>query len=415
MSLRIDILTNLYPPDVSGGYELLARDVVHGLAARGHVVNVLTTGTERGEQGITRSLCLARPFGEPSRMDRGRHFTAAIRNRIATQSYLRRNGRPDVLLVMSLRRLGLEPLRVFRRAGVSAVATVNDDWPAAYCPPRHSTWRAALDRHVSSFRLLRSNDVSRVMWLSEAVRAQMMDAGAPLAPGRVEYQGVDCSQFSPLPVKIRDSSRSQPFKLLFVGRLHPSKGPDVALDALAVVLSRGCDAELIIVGEADNPEYEAALKRQAHNLGVSSRVSWRGKLDRELLPEVYRSADLLLFVSRLMHEGQGLTYLEAMASGIPVVASPSGGAREFLTRYPIARLTKSCDGDSFADEIIEFMQHPDRASQLVSEALVVVRRQASLETYIDAIAEELYAAARTEIVRSPLPATCTDKAVSRFE
>ncbi|MGB2625232.1 MAG: hypothetical protein WAK20_00475 [Candidatus Acidiferrum sp.] len=83
-----------------------------------------------------------------------------------------------------------------------------------------------------------------------------------------------------------------------------------------------------------------------------------------------------------------------------------------MTRYPIARVIKSCDGDSFTDEII---QHPDRASQLVSEALVVVRCQASLETYIDAIAEELYVAARTEIVRSPLPATCTDKDVSRFE
>lgn len=138
-------------------------------------------------------------------------------------------------------------------------------------------------------------------------------------------------------------------------------------------------------------------------------------MDRELLPDVYRSADLLPFVSRLVHEGQGLTYLEAMASGIPVVASPGGGAREFLTQYPIARLTKSCDGDSFAHEIIEIIQHPDRASQLVSEALVVLRRRSSLETYSDAIAEELYVAARTGIVRSPFPVTCTDKAVPRFE
>ena len=215
--------------------------------------------------------------------------------------------------------------------------------------------------------------------------------------------------------RILDSSKNNPINLLFVGRLHASKGPDIALDALAEVLSRGCDAELAIVGHSDDPIYADALKKQAHNLGIADKVSWRGRLDRTMLPDVYRSADLLLFVSRLSHEGQGLTYLEAMASGIPVVASPSGGAKEFLTRYPIARLTKGCNGRSFADEIIEIIQHPEKANQLVSEALAVVRHQASLETYIDAIAEELYAASRNGLLRSTSPAICSDKTVSHFE
>jgi D-inositol-3-phosphate glycosyltransferase len=401
--LKIDVLTNLYPPDVTGGYELLARDVVQGLLARGHKVRVLTTGADTGEPGITRSLRLARPFGQPAGVDRARHLKAAIRNRIATRRYLRGNGVPDVLLVMSLRRLGIEPLRVYRRAGVRAVATVNDDWPAAYCEPRQPVWRLAIDRWLTGFKLLRPDDVDRVMWLSNAVREQMIQAGAPMPPGRIEYQGVDCSLFSPGPHRVVTDRR---MKLLFVGRLHPSKGPDIALEALAEVRSRHCDAELEIVGEADDRRYDAELKQQAVRLGLTSYLNWRGKLDRAALCDVYRKADVFLFVSRLAHEGQGLTYLEAMASGVPVVASPSGGAREFLTRYPVARITRACDGLSFAKEILELAGDPAGASRLASEALLVVRRRASLHSYIDAVEQELLAASMPAMSRKPSYTAC---------
>jgi len=390
--MKIGVLTNLYPPDVLGGYELLARDLVRGLAGRGHDVHVLTTGTDTGEPGVTRSLRLARPFGQVPTADRARHLMAAIRNRIATRRYLRHVGRPDALLVMSQRRLGLEPLRVFRRAGVGVVATVNDDWPAAYCEPRHARpWRLALERRLTAFKLWRRDDVDRVMWLSDAVRNSVLGNGVPLPPGRVEYQGVDCALFTPGP---RASSPDRPLTLLFVGRLHPSKGPDIALQALADVRFRGRAAALVVVGEADDPAYDAALRQQAAQLGVAAHVTWRGKLDREQLPATYRSADVFLFVSRLAHEGQGLTYLEAMACGVPVVASPSGGAREFLTRHPIARLTVACDGAAFADEILAIAGDAAAAARQTANALSTVRRHASLDAYIDAVEEELLTAAR---------------------
>ena len=224
------------------------------------------------------------------------------------------------------------------------------------------------------------------MWLSAAVRRAVLDAGAPLSSGRVRYQGVDCSLFTPGP---RARSAARPLTLLFVGRLHPSKGPDVALEALANVRSRGRAAELVIVGEADDPAYDAALRQQAAQLGVTAHVTWRGKLNREQLPDVYRSADVFLFVSRLAHEGQGLTYLEAMACGVPVVASPSGGAREFLTQYPIARLTAACDGVSFGDEILKIADDSVDTTRLAAAAMVTVREHASLDAYIDVIEQEL--------------------------
>ena len=98
-------------------------------------------------------------------------------------------------------------------------------------------------------------------------------------------------------------------------------------------------------------------------------------------------------MSRLAHEGQGLTYLEAMACGVPVVAAPSGGAFEFLTRYPIARLAVACNGTALADQILLVADDRKGTQQLTADALITVRRKASLNTYIDAVEAELRTAA----------------------
>lgn len=229
------------------------------------------------------------------------------------------------------------------------------------------------------------------MWLSNAVKRSVTEAGAPLPLGRVQYQGVDCALFAP--GTGASASANRPLQLLFVGRLHPSKGPDVAIDALAEVRRRGRDAELVVVGEADDPGYLSSLQQHADGLGLTPYVTWRGKLNRDRLPDAYRSADVFVFVSRLAHEGQGLTYLEAMACGVPVVAAPSGGAFEFLTRYPIARLAVACNGTALADQILLVADDRKGTQQLTADALITVRRKASLNTYIDAVEAELRTAA----------------------
>lgn len=392
--MRILVVTNLYPPDVLGGYELLARDLVGVLGRRGHEVLVLTTGQAPERGGVTRTLRLARPFTQPPGPDRLRYALADAVNARAVRRFLADRGRPAAALVLSMRRLGLGPLRALTAAGVPLVVTVNDDWPVAYCRPRHRTLagrlRASLDRRMFSARSFRGVAVERVVYLSDAVRGQVLAAGAPLPPGIVEPQGVDPALFTARPFR---AMRRAP-RLLFVGRLHPSKAPEVALDALAAVRARGLDATLTMAGAAADPAFQAALRAHAAALGVADGVRWLGQVPREGLPAIYRDADVLLFASRLAHEGQGLTYLEAMASGLPVVASPSGGAREFLERHPSARLAAACTGAAFAAEIAAL--HGDAAAQeaLVARALAVVRAHGSLDGYARALEGQLEDAAR---------------------
>jgi glycosyltransferase involved in cell wall biosynthesis len=392
--VHILLLSNLYPPDILGGYELLARDVAEVLTHRGHTVEVLTTGPRTSEASVTRTLRLARPFGCPAGRDRLRHFWAGLRNRAATRAYLRTHAKPQVALVMSLRRLGLAPLRVLQQAGIPFVLTVNDDWPVAYSdglsPRGHTRLGLWLDEVLVPARTWRGLVANRVLYLSEAVRREVHDAGAPLASGVVQSQGVDLSLFTPRAFRPMRAA----LRLLCVGRLHPSKAPEVALDTLAVLKQRGVPATLTFVGEAGEPGFQLRLQQRAQALGLEPLVTWAGKLPREQLPALYHEADVLLFLSRLEHEGQGLTYLEAMACGLPVVAWPSGGAREFLERHNAARLVPTCSGEAFADAIAALGGDPAAQEVIVKRALEVVRAHANLDAYVKCLEGQLRHAAR---------------------
>ncbi len=389
--MRLHLLSNLYPPDVLGGYELLAADVAARLRARGHEVRVVTTGTARAREHETaRILRLALPFGRRAGRNRLRHLAASAWNRAALVRELRSGGRPDAVLVMSMRRLGLEPLRVYSERGVPSVVTVNDDWPASYMTePRRATGWQLVDRGPLARHTWRGVTVRRAVYLSDSVRRAVLASGAPLPLGHVCAQGIDPAAFVPRPFRPIDRVAPQ---LLFVGRLHSTKAPDVAIDTLAALHATGIDAHLTMAGVAADPSYQAELHARA--AAVASHVTWLGQVPRDRLAEVYRGADVLLYPLRWDAEAQGLTYMEAMACGVPVLAHPRGGARELLDAHDVTARVARCDGEAFAETLLALAADVDRQRAIVAGAFAMLREHASLERYVDTLESELAAAAR---------------------
>jgi glycosyltransferase involved in cell wall biosynthesis len=390
--MRLHVLTNLFPPDVLGGYELLAADVVDRLRARGHAITVLTSGQPGGDAEVARILHLSRPFSERASADRFRHAAAAVANRAALGRFMAQEGRPDAVLVMSMRRLGLEPLRVYADANIPAVLTVNDDWPACYTRSSDATpLQRVLDR---AFRrnTWRGLPVSRVVYLSERIREIVRDSGAPLPEGSVHAQGVDLAHFHARPFAPISATAT---KLLFVGRLHPTKAPDVAIDTLIALRARGVDASLAIAGAANDSAYWSELRARAEP--VADHVQWLGQVARARLRDVYAAADVLLYPLRWEGEAQGLTYMEAMATGVPVVAFPRGGARELLDAHDVVARAATCDGHGFADAIATLASDAARQQALVRGGQSLVREHASLDRYVDALEFELASAVHNRV------------------
>ena len=119
---------------------------------------------------------------------------------------------------------------------------------------------------------------------------------------------------------------AEPFRFLGVGHLVPQKGFDVLLRALALCHARGDRYHLTIVGKGHQ---EDALRAIARELDVESSVTWLGAPERTSMAEIYRAADAFVLASR--HESFGVVVIEALASGLPVVATRCGGPEEIVT------------------------------------------------------------------------------------
>jgi glycosyltransferase involved in cell wall biosynthesis len=183
---------------------------------------------------------------------------------------------------------------------------------------------------------------------------------APELPILEIPNGVDTTRFSPGAASLRNDVP----QLLFVGRLARQKGVDVLLDALALV--RDHPWQLVVAG--DGPE-RAPLAEQVSRLGLADRVHFRGWVQREDLPDLYRSADVFVFPSH--DEGMPNVVLEAMASALPIIATRVPGNDELVRDN--GKLVPPGDARAFAEALQPLLSSETLREQLAnsSRALAV--------------------------------------------
>lgn len=150
--------------------------------------------------------------------------------------------------------------------------------------------------------------------------------------------------------------------ILFVGRLAEVKGVTYLIEAMKLV-----DAQLVIAG--CGPQ-EKQLKAQAEEQG--DKIQFLGSKTHEELKIIYASADVFvapsITTSEGIQEGLGLVILEAMASGLPVVASRSGGIIDLIQHGQNGLLADEKSPVSIAENINEILNHPEKRKKLEKEA-----------------------------------------------
>lgn len=151
--------------------------------------------------------------------------------------------------------------------------------------------------------------------------------------------------------------------VLFVGRIQPLKGLDVAVAALAGL--RHTDAELVVVGGpsgADGPAELARATALVHELGVADRVRFSPAQPHHLLSTWYRAADVVIVPSR--SESFGLVALEAAACGVPVVASAVGGLRTLVEDGRTGYLVEGRAPADYSARIDQLLDDPSLAAAM---------------------------------------------------
>lgn len=220
--------------------------------------------------------------------------------------------KPDVVTVQDPFETGLIGLCIARRLGVPLHVQVHTDF-AHRAFRRHSLLNR-IRYHCAWFVLRRA---ARVRVILQRTKDELV-AGGILAPITVLPIFVDTARISSV---AREKHPKWKIDALYLGRLEPEKHPCLALDAVAVARKAGHDIGLTVVGEGSEL---ALLKEKARTHGMESRVEFVG-WRKDITPYLAK-ADVVLVPSR--YEGYGLVIVEALAAGVPVLATDVGVARE---------------------------------------------------------------------------------------
>jgi D-inositol-3-phosphate glycosyltransferase len=244
---------------------------------------------------------------------------------------------------------------------------------------------------------------SEIVLASCSVEAQQLVELYEVDPARLRVvePGVDHAFFGPGDrVQARRALALPPDVpvLLFVGRIQPLKGADVAVRALAAMHDVP-DARLVVVGGPSGPrgeEHLSFIHDLASSLGVAGRVHFSDPQPHELLSTHYRAADVCVVPSR--SESFGLVALEAAACGTPVVASAVGGLTTLVEHGRTGYLVEDPVPSQFAAAVSRVLESPPLAQALSVAAATRARRytwgQAAAllrETYEELAAERLVA------------------------
>lgn len=394
--MKILALTNLYPPHYLGGYELICHAVVNNLRRRGHDVHVLTSehrcanasGAE--DPSIDRTLKIHGFYGHPWRGIGSLAKLEIANNKIVRETIAR--VKPDLVYVWNMGGVSKSILATLERLGIPTAFYLSDHWIARglqadvwlnwWTAPKttfakkaiRTVFRRGLDP-FAPIASIHSLKFKRIYFCSRALRKLTASAGFDVMHGAVIYCPVDVKKFDGPAKRAEEPCR----KLLWVGRLSEDKGIMTALRAMRELRGK-FDGHLNVYGGGDAPYVEKLKAFVAeHRLPVTFKKAAMAEM-----PQVYREHDALLFTSEWA-EPFALTPIEAMASGLPVIGTLTGGSRELFRHRDNSLTYTAGEPTELADRILKMAENGPMRARLSATAQVEVRANYNEDHIVDQI------------------------------
>lgn len=182
-----------------------------------------------------------------------------------------------------------------------------------------------------------------------------------------------------------DTCQRNPIKLLFVGRLAPVKGLRYLFEAMNILMNEGIKVKLEIVGEGS---HKPQLVKEAERLGIVDQIHFHGQIPFGLeLFKIYREADI--FVLPSLSEGIPKTLIEAMASGVPIVATKVGGIPDVIRDGQTGLLIKPRYSKEIAGGIERIINNQDLRQKIIKNGYRFVKEH-TIEKQAQFMASTIY-------------------------
>jgi 1,2-diacylglycerol 3-alpha-glucosyltransferase len=373
--VRILMASHAYPPIISG-VSLVVQKLARAMVQRGHSVTVVTGELRKGrgseeDEGVR----LVRIGGVTNPWWRETVIPLIGLRRFMG---LAADCGAEILHSHEFFVMGRQLTRLARKAGLPALATCQH-------VPRfvtRYTWTNKLHGivepvvRISSVRIL--NQFDHVVFSTETHQAAYLQWGLKV-PSSLITNGVDTTWYRPLAERVGDiESRlelpSGP-RILFVSRLARDKEIDVLIGAMPQVWAAH-RAHLLLVGRGDD---RARLEALVDEQNLRHCVHFLGFVPEEDMPSLYNAADLFAIASTC--EVQSLPTLQALATGLPVVAADAMALPELVRDGVSGYLVPPGDLEAMARAICSILDDPGRASQMGAEGLTIVRNHAETRTF----------------------------------
>jgi glycosyltransferase involved in cell wall biosynthesis len=405
--MRLLVLSNFYPPARAGGYTQWCHEVSTRLAARGHTLGVLTSCYRRAaapahEPNIFRRLHLEGDleYYQPLRFFAG--WRARHRQNLQALAQTVQAFAPDLVFVWGMWAMSKAlPARAEQLLPGRVVYYLSDYWPALtdmhtdywQLPARRPIMRAPkqlvgwLALSLLAAERAPAPRFEHALCVSARVRELLVEAGVPVQRAEIVRGGTDVERFNGAHDRGGHPGR---LRLVYAGQLVPHKGVHTAIEALARLAGRDETAavELAVVG-AGHPAYEASLRAQVEREGLQASVTFHPPVSRDEMPALLARFDALLLPS-IYEEPLARIAQEAMAAGLVVIGTPTGGTPELLTEGVTGLTFAPEDAEGLARQVGRLLAEPELRWRLARAGRDLVRSCFTLDRMVDEIERYLF-------------------------
>lgn len=394
--MKILCLSNFYPPYHEGGYEISVAQSIDFLSRSGFDTCVLCgdRGTEsapeskfRAESGAINRLLHYIDYHNASFSNK--HQVELYNYRCTLQAI--RDWHPDLIYIGNMKAVSIAPVLAAQKSGLPHVFDLGDIWLKTYLRPDLKSRCFRLLKALLPFTVGGKISLDPVIvpsqWMKTRLEQEYRSREVYVVPRGVE-----------LPSKYKQEE-TRPSKYIFSGRIEPLKGLHLLIQAWGKILQHNpsLDFHLDVYGDED-PVYIKECHSEIARLGLSGHIEFKGRV--RSMQDIWQQYDVLLMPT-LAEEAFGRVIIEAMANGLPVLATNAWGPAEIIRDGQSGWLFDPHEPDSLVQKLLLIgrMEPADFAARcLAARQLVETEYEISLvQNQTKNILENLYMKAQKTI------------------
>lgn len=366
--MKILVISNYYPPQFLGGYEISVKESADFLAQRGHEVFILCgdLGCETADHFCPETFICQNPYRilRYIAYDNGsfRQKHAVEKHNYQIVSLAIKRIKPDLVYLGNMKALSIAPVIATQKLKQRKLFDIGDFWFKIYQRPGFLPRLYRALKNLIPFTVGGPINLDPVMvpsqWMKDELLSSKLSSQVYVIPRGIRIPPA----FNPQPGA---SNPGATISFAFAGRIEPKKGLEICFEALAGLKAQKLPFTFDIYGTAD-PEYQEQCRVRLDSLNLSSQVSFRGKC-RSLI-KTLANYDFFLMPT-LAREAFGRVIIESMAAGAIVIASDRFGPSEIIQNRVTGFLFETGSATALGRTI-------KQALRLPTEKLDRVRKQA---------------------------------------